>query len=372
MKLTNLTSLLLVFLTFLSRAGATGAADITVSLDKVPEQGTVELMLFSSADSFIDFRAPAVTMSYPPDQDNLYRVQNIPPGEYALVVFNDANNNRLLDKSFIGIPKEPIGFSNRYDPRGPPSYQRAAFELTQNETRQFDVKLRRPLGNSGRLGVGVGAIVRSSPYRDYSGNVSRIIPALIYRGENVQIFGPNILVSLAGTGKLRLAATGRLRIGVYEEGDSPFLKGMGDREDTFMAGLALKSELAHGFGLSISLEGDLLNRIGGSELSLQLDKSIQLGDFRITPQIGFNRLSAALANHDFGVPAANATSMRPLYRLDDSFSLEGGVGMLVEISRGWLIIANLGIEYFDQSIKDSPIVDQDYVVKGFAAINYVF
>ena len=29
-------------------------------------------------------------------------------------------------------------------------------------------------------------------------------------------------------------------------------------------------------------------------------------------------------------------------------------------------------EYFDNEITDSPIVDKDYVIKGFFSINYVF
>ncbi|MBW2513530.1 MAG: DUF2141 domain-containing protein, partial [Deltaproteobacteria bacterium] len=37
-------------------------------------------------------------------------MQNIPPGKYALLVFLDENNNDRLDKNFIGIPNEPLGF----------------------------------------------------------------------------------------------------------------------------------------------------------------------------------------------------------------------------------------------------------------------
>jgi len=46
-----------------------------------------------------------------------------------------------------------------------------------------------------------------------------------------------------GSGKTRLAATVNYRIGVYEEIDSPYLEGMGDRRSTAMLGLALKAEL---------------------------------------------------------------------------------------------------------------------------------
>jgi len=36
----------------------------------------------------------------------------LPAGEYLVAVFQDTNNNGKLDENFLGIPKEPIGFTN--------------------------------------------------------------------------------------------------------------------------------------------------------------------------------------------------------------------------------------------------------------------
>ncbi|MFC1665173.1 MipA/OmpV family protein [Pseudomonadota bacterium] len=348
------------------------AGELTVSIDNPPPKGTVALVLFDSANAFGDLRDPAKVVKHPLDGRQVYRVRDIPPGEYALLVYYDENNNDRIDKNFIGIPKEPLGFSNRYQPKGPPSYSRAAFVLGQGETRHFDVKLYRPLGKRGRLGVGLGIIGRSSPYRDYNGNVSQVIPAISYSGERLQIYGPNIQFGLAGSGKLRLAATGTYRLGVYEEDQSDFLTGMGDREDTFMAGLAIQAELPGGFDLATIYEHDVLNEIGGGTARLELSKSFQLGVFRFSPKTSINWLSSELSNHDYGVPVDKATASRPAYELGDTFSVEAGLGMFIEITRDWLFIMNAGIEYLDDEVTNSPIVSEDYVVKGFAAINYVF
>ena len=51
------------------------------------------------------------------------------PGEYAISVHHDDNDNDKMDTNFIGIPKEPAGFSNDYVPMGPPRYKKAAFTL---------------------------------------------------------------------------------------------------------------------------------------------------------------------------------------------------------------------------------------------------
>ena len=38
----------------------------------------------------------------------------LPPGDYAVVVFHDANDNDVIDHSLIGIPREVLGFSNGF------------------------------------------------------------------------------------------------------------------------------------------------------------------------------------------------------------------------------------------------------------------
>jgi uncharacterized protein (DUF2141 family) len=55
---------------------------------------------------------------------------HLPPGEYALSIFYDSNNNGELDTNFIGIPKEPVALSNNARPKfGPPKYKDAVFTL---------------------------------------------------------------------------------------------------------------------------------------------------------------------------------------------------------------------------------------------------
>lgn len=348
------------------------ASDITVRIDNPPESGSLALVLFNSANTFGDLRDPFRAVIHPLDGRDEYLIDDVEPGEYALMVYVDENGNKRIDKNFIGIPKEPLGFSNRYNPKGPPAYQRAAFTLGQGESRSFDVELYQPLGKFGRIGMGAGVIFRSSPYRDYHGAVSQVIPAITYNGDRLQVFGPKIQFGLAGSGKLRLAATGRYRIGVYDEDDSDFLQGMGDRDNTFMAGLAVQAELPGGLDVSARYEHDVLDRIGGGEARFELGKSLQLGVFKFSPAIAFNWTSSELSNHDFGVSDSQATAERPAYYLDDVYSVEAGLGVLIEINRDWLITMNVAAESLSSDVTASPIVSEDYVIKGFAAINYVF
>jgi outer membrane protein len=147
---------------------------------------------------------------------------------------------------------------------------------------------------------------------------------------------------------------------------------MGDRSDTFMAGLAIQAELPLGVEVSASYEHDVLDRIGGGEARIAFDKSLQIGVVRFAPEIAFNWTSSELSNHDFGVAKAQATIDRPAYYLDDVYSVEAGLSMFIEITRDWLIFMNVAVESLSDEVTGSPIVSEDHVIKGFAAINYVF
>jgi uncharacterized protein (DUF2141 family) len=57
----------------------------------------------------------------------------LPHGFYAIKVFHDINDNNELDVNFMGIPKEPYGFSNNARGRfGPPSWEDSRFEIKED------------------------------------------------------------------------------------------------------------------------------------------------------------------------------------------------------------------------------------------------
>lgn len=59
--------------------------------------------------------------------------------EYALFVFHDINDNQTLDHNFLGIPTEPMGFSNGFKVTlltGIPDFDDLAFRLTQPAVTQ--------------------------------------------------------------------------------------------------------------------------------------------------------------------------------------------------------------------------------------------
>jgi len=357
--------------TLLIWAAAAESAGITVRIGSAPAEGTLVIQVYDSPNAFGDFRDPVKELRTPARIDGEYQVNGIPAGDIALVVYVDENENGLLDKNFIGIPKEPLGISNGYRPKGPPAFNRASFTVMENESNTVDIEIYKVLGERGRFGVGAGVIGRSSPYVGSDSNVLRAIPAITYNGERLQWLGPNVQYGFVGTGRWRVAATASYRIGVYEEKDSPVLAGLGDRDGTLMAGLGFRYEFPGGVNFLLRYEHDVLDGNGG-EAAARFSKSFQAGPLRIAPQIQANWLSADLADYDFGVPASAATITRPAYTPGSSLSYAVGFASSVELTENWRILLNLSAEFLPGEIANSPIVGDDRVVQGFAAITYVF
>lgn len=349
-----------------------GAGELSVSIKNPPPEGMLEFVLFDSANAFGDNRDAVKSVRYAVASNGIYRVSDLPAGEYALLVYSDENENSLLDRNFIGIPREPLAYANGYRPKGPPTFQKAAFLLAAGESRHFDVLLEKPLGKFGRLGAGAGVIMRSSPYRDYDGDVSQVIPAVTYMGERVQIYGPEVQVGLLGSDKVRLGGKGRYRMAAYDVDDSPFLEGMEQPDGTLLLGLELIVEMPGGIDLSSGYSHDVLGRIGGGTAEFKLDKSFQVGTLRVSPRIGVSILSAELANEDFGVPAESANSGRTAYELDAAVSIDAGVKLSLELTRDWLLLLDTGVEFLPDEVTRSPIVSEDTVVGGFGVLSYLF
>ncbi len=66
--------------------------------------------------------------------ETILEIKDLPPGEYAVIVFQDLNGNNELDKSFLGIPTEPVGASNNPSYRfGPPRWEDCKFQMPEGD-----------------------------------------------------------------------------------------------------------------------------------------------------------------------------------------------------------------------------------------------
>jgi uncharacterized protein (DUF2141 family) len=115
-------------------AGAAGAraTDLDIQIQGLRNtSGTIHLCLSRSPAHFPDCAGePGMISRTVRAADAAHiRIQNVPPGDYAVSVIHDENGNGRLDK-FVGIPREGFGFSR--NPRlrmGPPGFEQCRFPV---------------------------------------------------------------------------------------------------------------------------------------------------------------------------------------------------------------------------------------------------
>lgn len=100
-----------------ARAGEAKAV-LTVKVDHIaPKGGDLRLALYD-AKSFADDNAPAILDKVVTATPSVQSVtfEGVPPGTYAIKMFQDVNRNEKFDMNWLGLPSERYGFSNNAKP----------------------------------------------------------------------------------------------------------------------------------------------------------------------------------------------------------------------------------------------------------------
>ena len=101
---------------------------VTVNGVKAGE-GNIRVAVFDEAhrDEFPDGEYLLAVAVPATEEEMTVEISVVESGEYAIAVFQDLNENEKLDKNFVGIPKEPYGFSGKWE-KGGSSYDKALFK----------------------------------------------------------------------------------------------------------------------------------------------------------------------------------------------------------------------------------------------------
>lgn len=118
--------------------------NITVSIaDVSSDKGVIRLYLFDKAEAFpdkIDLATKAMSAKAIKGTQQI-KIEGVMPGNYAIAVFHDENNDGKLNANLIGIPKEPTGASNgAVGKMGPPKFKDAVLPISA-ATKNFAIKL---------------------------------------------------------------------------------------------------------------------------------------------------------------------------------------------------------------------------------------
>ena len=95
--------------------------------------GDLAYLVFSSPSGFPGDPAKAIRHGFLSISGGAKQIRidtDLPPGTYAVSVYEDLNGNYRLDHNFLGIPREPVGASNNPKARmGPPHFDECSFQI---------------------------------------------------------------------------------------------------------------------------------------------------------------------------------------------------------------------------------------------------
>ncbi len=121
------------------------SAQIEVIIENIKtDNGTLYIALYKAGPDFPDkekrLDGGPVEIK---DKKASIKFNNLLAGSYAISTHHDLNSNRKVDKNFLGMPKEPYGFSNNlYGPFGKPDYKKATISVRDDDSISIKIKLR--------------------------------------------------------------------------------------------------------------------------------------------------------------------------------------------------------------------------------------
>lgn len=102
---------------------------ITITIENFKNNDGTALVSLHTADTFMKGTGIENAAAEINDGKAVITFDNVPQGEYAIMVLHDMNNNQRMDFEDNGMPKESYGMSNNPKSYGPPNYNEAKFEM---------------------------------------------------------------------------------------------------------------------------------------------------------------------------------------------------------------------------------------------------
>ena len=214
--------------------------------------------------------------------------------------------------------------------------------------------------NDYALGIAVSS--SQSPYAG-AANATIVFPFLTsfqhsaFTQDWLLVRGENLGLRFVTASDWEFGVVGRLQtlgLGMVNSDD---LRGLKDRNWSVEAGplIGWRGSPVH---VQFRSYWEIPDRHGGatSELEFSLPRQLTRGFF--VPAIRLAYLSAEYADHYFGVAEQEATPGRPPYRPGAARNLWGGFTLGYALAPRWLLTTSFGLEFLDDSVKASPLVER--------------
>jgi len=117
----------------ITEASLEQSGTLVVNIENVSKaQGDLRLGIFTNATSYDAENNPEFPKVFAADKTGTVSVQvkDLPFGKYGIALMHDWNSNGEMDFNFVGLPKEPYGFSKKKSRFSKPSFEQVQFEFS--------------------------------------------------------------------------------------------------------------------------------------------------------------------------------------------------------------------------------------------------
>ncbi len=130
-------NILLTYLLLLATPFINNNPKLTVEINNINKiKGSVKVAVFNTDKNFLEKDSAIRNYSLNVDSSSKKIViEDLPKGVYAIAIYHDVNSDDVCNLNFIGIPKEPYGFSNNFRPKfSAPKFADCKISLVKNQT----------------------------------------------------------------------------------------------------------------------------------------------------------------------------------------------------------------------------------------------
>ncbi|MDG1219222.1 MAG: DUF2141 domain-containing protein [Flavobacteriaceae bacterium] len=122
---------------------------LNIEIENIEQKGTIYLAIYDNSTNFdqdnqnknINKNRWVKSIVEVVNKNNFTKNVELKKGVYAISLFVDSNDNKIIDKNLLGIPTEQYGFSNNASGfLGSPSYKDASFNLVDDLNIKISLK----------------------------------------------------------------------------------------------------------------------------------------------------------------------------------------------------------------------------------------
>ena len=125
-------------------------ANLKINILNLDKPGVLYLSVCQDKKSFerivkVSEEKNCIRASEEMNPQNAQTTVKLPFGEHAITLFVDFNGNKKIDKNFLGIPKEPYGFSNNViGNMSAPTFDQAKFVISGPTSQNIKLRIGIP------------------------------------------------------------------------------------------------------------------------------------------------------------------------------------------------------------------------------------